>query len=157
MKMLVIGMTTFHGGMETYLMNIYRYLDKEKYKCVFVQEGTADIAYSQEIDQFGGERIDIPARKGNLLKHYLGILKLFYHNNFDIVYFNTLSLANIDYILLAKKNSVRIVHAHNPETSEGIRRLLSKIHKMILPFKADMLLCCSNVAGESMFGGGGKS
>lgn len=152
MKLLIIGMTSFPGGMETYIMNMYKYLEKDKYKCTFINECSEPIAYEDEIKKAGGEIISIPSRNKNFLKHYIGIYRLFKKNKFNVIYYNTLSLANIDYVLMSGKNTKRIIHAHNPETADGIRGILKNFHRRLIPKIGDVFFACSKSAGESFFG-----
>ena len=73
-----------------------------------------------------------------------------------MVYYNTLDLTNIDFLLFAKifnRNTVKIVHAHNSQGAEGIRLLLMKVHQKFITKISDKRYACSKLSGDWMFEG----
>jgi glycosyltransferase involved in cell wall biosynthesis len=156
-KILVIGMTTFPGGMERYIINWFEKMNKNIYKTYFLnQEGNQEIAYTDVITQNGGEIVYAIKRNGHFWEHYKEIQKI-YKNQFDIIYYNTLDLGNVDFLIMAKlfnKHAKKIVHAHNSSSaSKGIRYELIKLHTRYIKNISDIRLACSQVAGDWMFKG----
>lgn len=84
------------------------------------------------------------------------MVKIF-SKKYDVIYYNTLDLANIDFLILAKilnKNAVKIIHAHNSRgASRGIRHLLTRIHQKIIVYITEQRYACSKMAGDWMFAG----
>lgn len=157
-KILVIGMTSFPGGMERYLVNWFQNMDKSQYQIDFLnQESEQLIAYTDYINKYGGSIVNVVKRKGHFLRHYWELKKLYRKNKYDIVYYNTLDLANVDFLIMAElfsKNAIKVVHAHNSNSlSSGIRLCLIKIHTRFIEKLSDVRLACSYVAGDWMFQG----
>lgn len=50
-RILQIGMTSNYGGIESFIMNVYRNIDRDKFQFDFInmETGGKEIAYSDEI------------------------------------------------------------------------------------------------------------
>ena len=156
-KMLIIGMNANSGGLERYIFNFFSNLNREKYVVDFLsQESNIPIAYEEDIKQLGGNIVNAIKRDGNFFRHYYELICLL-HNKYDVIYYNTLDLANVDFLLLAKifnKSTIRIVHAHNSQmASKGIRFFLMRIHQKFITKISDKRYACSKLAGDWMFAG----
>ena len=67
-KVLVFGMTENPGGIESVIMNYYRYIDKNQIQFDFLCNCTK-IAYEEEIEELGGVIYKITPRKKNYLSN----------------------------------------------------------------------------------------
>ncbi len=156
-KVLIIGMNSNPGGLERYIMNLFSGINKENYIVDFLsQESANSIAYEEEIKQQGGNIVKAIKRDGHFFRHYYELAQV-YRNKYDVIYYNTLDLANIDFLLLAKilnKNAVKILHAHNSQgASKGLRHILMRIHQKFIRKISDRRYACSKLAGDWMFVG----
>ena len=160
LRILITGMTENPGGIEAYIMNIYRNVDHSKLQFDFIVNSNCKIAYNEEISAYGGQIFRLHGRRENPLLHLLDYY-LFFKNHsqrYNGIYVNALSLANIDAIKLAYKFNIkkRILHAHNNAdigaSYLGIRTLLHKCHRYSIKKYATHLFACSNAAGKWMFG-----
>ena len=55
-RVLVFGMTPNYGGVESFIMNYYRNIDKKKFHFDFLSDSLTKIAYDEELKK-GGSNI----------------------------------------------------------------------------------------------------
>ncbi len=160
LKVLQIGMTRNHGGLETYLLNQFNALDKTKVTYDFVNiTGEYDIVGQKEIEHAGSKVFSVNSRHKNPVKHYYQWIKLLLkiHKDYNAIVLNTNSLEYIFPLFIAKFFGIpkRIIHSHNSgyERKIGIaRKLLIGLNKFLLQFSATHYFACSEAAGKWMFG-----
>ena len=153
-RILQIGMHDKIGGVETYLMNYYRNIDKSKIQFDFINPYTR-LCFEDEIKALGGKIYKVPNFKRNPIGYYIKIKKIIKKQNYKIVHVNMLSAANILPILAASKCKVNhvIAHSHNGNVPEGfLRSILNRINKRIMLKKCTDFFSCSDLAGKWLFG-----
>lgn len=153
---LQIGMTPNPGGVESYIMNLYRKIDTERVQFDFVDWcGEKDIAFSEEIKKLGGRIFKIPTRRDNYLANKKAIYKIVRTGKYRYIYNNLNSLSNILGITATygMENTVPIIHAHNDSIEKNlfVSKILDTIHKPYVKHKKCVRLACSQKAGEWMF------
>lgn len=159
-KILQIGMTRNLGGLETYLMQQFNHIDKEKVTYDFVNiTSEHEIVFANKIRKAGAKIFDICSRHKNPLKHYWQWIKLLMRegNQYKALVLNTNSLEYVFPILIAKFFGIpiRVIHSHNSgfENKIGIsRRLLISFNRYIMKWSTTDYFACSRLAGEWMFG-----
>lgn len=155
-KILLIGMTSTSGGLERYIINFFSGVDQNIYSVDFLnQEPDKHIAYEKQIKEQGGTIVSAIKRDKHFFRHYYELMRVF-KKKYDVVYYNTLDLTNIDFLLFTKifnKNAVKIVHAHNSQGAEGIRFFLMKVHQKFITQISDKRYACSKLAGDWVFAG----
>lgn len=152
-RVLQIGMHDKIGGVETFLMNYYRNIDRQKIQFDFINM-FEKLYYDKEIKKLGGRIYNVKNVKRNPFSYYYSIKDIIKKNKYKIVHINMLSMANILPIIAAKKAGVKhiIVHSHNTGTPKGIiRKVLDKLNKSIAIKYATHYFACSQLAGEWMF------
>ena len=153
-RILMVGMHDKIGGVETFLMNYYRNIDKNKIQFDFVNMYNA-MCFEDEIKQMGGNVYKVTNVKKNPIKYYKQLKRVIMEHKYSTIHINMLSMANVIPIIVAKKLKVKniIVHSHNSATPHGIlRKVMNKINKKIVIDNATKLFACSRKAGEWMFG-----
>lgn len=153
---LQIGMTPNPGGIEAYVMNLYKKIDRHKVQFDFVDWcGNEDIAFGAEIRRLGGHIFKIPSRQDNYLENKRAVNKLVASGKYSYTYNNLNSLSNITGITSTYgiANVTPIIHAHNDNIEEGkmIAKFLDKVHKPYVNFRKGVRLACSRNAGKWMF------
>ena len=151
-KVLIFGMNENPGGVESFLMNYVRRFDQTKLHVDFLCNSMNPIAYEEELVQRGASIFHITARSQNPFKYYGEIHHFFkeHAKDYDALWVNINSLANIDYLKLAKKYGipVRIVHSHNSQNMDS--RLQGKLHnhnkKRIANWATDFWACADKAA-----------
>ena len=153
-RILQIGMHDKIGGVETFLMNYFRNIDRNKIQFDFINMFDK-LCFENEINLLGGKIYKVPNVKKNPIIYYSKIRKIIKKNKYEIVHINMLSMANILPVLAAKSAGAKhiIVHSHNTNTPQGIiRKILDKLNKNIVLKIATDLCACSEIAGIWMFG-----
>lgn len=118
-KVLVFGITENPGGVESFLVNYYRKIDRTKIQFDFLCNTHNEVAYENELKSLGGQVVHIAMRSKEPMK-YRKELKEFmekHASDYQAVWVNVCSLANIDYLKIAKKYGIkkRIIHSHNSQ------------------------------------------
>lgn len=145
-RVLVFGITDNPGGVEAVIMNYYRCFDAKKVQCDFLCN-TEKVAYEEEIKKRGGKIFRVTARSVDPARFKRELTEFFEKNakNYDVFWMNVCSLANIEYIKLAKKFGIkrRIIHGHNSENMDsrlrGLLHLFNK--KQIAKYATDFWIC----------------
>ena len=141
-RVLQIGMTRNHGGLETYLLQQFRALNKFKVTYDFVNiTGEYDIVAQEELIAAGCKIFKVNSRHKNPIKHYYQWLKLLckVHEQYDAIVLNANSLEYVFPLFTAKwfKIPKRIIHSHNTGYDHNIgtvRNILIKINKRIFVY-----------------------
>lgn len=159
LRVLQVGMTRNLGGIETYLIEQYRHLDKSKIDYDFVNiTGEYSICYEDEILASGSKIFKVVSRHKNPLLHYWQWFNILLQNKgvYDVIVLNTNSLEYVFPLVLGKVFGipVRVIHSHNSgfENKQGLaRRLLVGMNKKLLAWSANLRFACSQFAGQWMF------
>lgn len=153
---LVFGMTSNPGGMESFLMNYCSHMDKERFHFDYLCNTYETIAYENELIAMGAEVYHIPARSERFFR-YRKELKAFFEKNgkrYNAIWVNACSLANIDYLILAKKYGIpkRIIHSHSSQSmGKSMRELLHKYYRTRIGKYATDFWACSSGAAAYFF------
>ena len=159
LRVLQVGMTRNLGGIETYLIEQFRHLDKSKIDYDFVNiTGEYSICYEDEILASGSKIFKVVSRHKNPLLHYWQWFNILSQNKgvYDVIVLNTNSLEYVFPLVLGKIFGipVRVIHSHNSgfENKQGLaRRLLVGMNKKLLAWSANLRFACSQFAGQWMF------
>lgn len=149
-KILVYGMTDKKGGIEAYLMNMYRNIDRSKITFDFVVDWET-MAFSDEVLAKGSEIHYIPAKGRHPLKQLIAFYRILKRRkDYKTVYFNILNAGGAFSMIVPFLMRRRIVtHAHS--SSDGNMRL-HRIFMKPLSLFTDVKLACSDLAARYMFG-----
>lgn len=159
LRVLQVGMTRNLGGIETYLIEQFRHLDKSKIDYDFVNiTGEYSICYEDEILESGSKIFKVVSRHKNPLLHYWQWFNILLQNKgvYDVIVLNTNSLEYVFPLVLGKFFGipVRVIHSHNSgfENKQGLaRRLLVGMNIRLLAWSANLCFACSQFAGQWMF------
>lgn len=149
------------GGMETFIMNLYRKIDRERVQFDFAVHGDQAGDFQEEISKLGGRFHYFPRMRKNPLKYKAAWRKFWKENGGDYGAFHmhTNSLANIVALEEAERAGVpvRIVHCHSSMADKGrlqwLNDFLHKRHLARIPRLATHLFACSDKAAQWFFGG----
>ena len=148
-KVLIFGMTKNYGGIESVLMNYCRNFNRKNLEIDFLCNDE-HIAYEDEIKKMGSKIYRVPSRRGNCLEYNKKMKYLFKNifKKYDTIWVNLCNLANIDYLIYAKKYGIkkRIIHCHNSDNMGSFIKALHKLNKAILPLYATDFWSCSDEA-----------
>ncbi|QCT70191.1 glycosyltransferase family 1 protein [Eubacterium maltosivorans] len=158
MRVLQTGLTSNPGGVESFIMNVYRHIDRKKIQFDFLIKHGTQIAYEEEVTKLGGRIFPVYyGRKENIWKHYRQIKSLLTENNFCAIHMNLCFFNDIDILKIGNQLGInkRIVHSHNSDFLERVPKYTEKLidwnKKRSETYVTDYL-ACSSVAGKWMFG-----
>ena len=153
------------GGMETFIMNLYRSIDRNKIQFDFAVHGTENGDFEEEILSMGGKFYNFPHMRKNpfVYKKEWKTFWMEHKDDYIAFHFHTNSLANIIAIKEAAKAGVkkRIIHAHSSFANKGRLQILNdylhKMHQKKIKKYANVLFACSDKAADWLFGGMGNN
>lgn len=158
LRVLQIMGTLDMGGIENFIMNVYRNLDKELIQFDFVINESSKNYFEDEVLKLGGKIYKIPSiRKSGHFKYFRELRKIFKKEEYKIVHshYNTLSGLILKE---AKKCKVknRIAHNHtaplkNMEYYKGISGLYKRYSKSLISKNATKKIACSKLAGDWLY------
>ena len=145
-------------GAETFIMNIYRKIDRTKVQFDFLVYTDDKQDYEDEIVSLGGRVIHMPCETG--IKAILSISKfkqvMSENGPYQIIHIQTLLNSMWPLLALPKSSSVvRIVHSHNTHNKSimsGVQFLYEKMAKHVIRTRTQVMLACGVEAGEYLFG-----
>ena len=154
-RILHVGMSDNLGGIEVFLINFYRKLDKTLFQFDFINMYDGDLCFQNEIEDYGGKVFKIPNEKKHPFKFKKELKKIIDENNYEIVHVHKNSLAFIEVLKVLKKSNVKvkIIHSHNTQSSQPslLINILHNFNKIIVKKYCDYFFACSKEAGSWMF------
>ncbi|MDV7702658.1 glycosyltransferase family 1 protein [Enterococcus casseliflavus] len=142
------------AGTETFVMNIYRNINKSKLQFDFVVHGDEVGDYEKEIKDLGGNIYRVP--KYNVINNleYKYWWKNFFkeHPQYKVIHCHIRSTASIILKVAKEYKLITIAHSHSISNGKGINAMIKNFNQRnINPF-ADYKLACSEKAGNWLFG-----
>lgn len=149
------------GGIESFIMNLYKNFDREKIEAdILTSQNETDI-YDDEIEKMGGNKYVTLEKKYNspiirTLKNFKQFKKSIKNKKYDIIHLNICHGVAMIYSYIAKKNGIKfvIIHSHNTDIGKKQKKLKKLGHnvcKILFEHYADEYLACSDLAAEWLF------
>jgi glycosyltransferase involved in cell wall biosynthesis len=145
------------GGAETFIMNIYRNINRSEYQFDFLVHDPSG-HYIEEIKGLGGRIYALPTPSSIGIRKYKKLLKNVLTNNgpFQAIHSHIHHFSGI-IVQTAKqaKIPVRIAHSHTSmdlKATNPIRNIYKKLMESLIKRNATLLFYCSKKAGKSLFG-----
>ena len=150
------------AGIETWLMNVMRRIDRDRYRFDFMVDEGIEGDFDDEIRQLGGEIIPIMSRRQpGFTKRVSKLIRE--RGGYDVVH-GHLNLFNTRVLKAARAASVpvRISHSHTDRrsverSSSALRRVANQWMRVGLRRHMTIGLCVSPAARLSMFGKAGEA
>lgn len=151
----IVGGTLSRGGIESYIMNYYRNINKSRVQIDFIIHGYEKGVYDDEIISLGGKIYNVPLKKDNLIKNISEIKKIFKTGKYKIVHCHMDGMNSV--VLKIAKDCgipVRISHSHNSEhlTKNKVKWLIHEFLRKNISKYATHLFACSEKAGKWLYG-----
>lgn len=142
------------GGMESFIMNMYRRIDRTKIQFDFLVHHARRGVFEDEIEALGGHVYHTTLMDDfNLIKYIRSLNKLFSeHHEYRIVH-GHLNSSAFFYLGAAKRHDVRhrILHCHCPGKINTLKGNIKHLISQFAPLNANIRLACSTEAGEYLF------
>lgn len=144
------------GGIENFIMNLYRRIDRERVQFDFLYHYSGDFYFDDEIRSLGGKIYRIPIRDGKVsLMNYRSELASFFskHTEYRVVHGHMATTAWV-YLGAARRAGVsrRIVHAHENSYIRDLRGITRMLLIKQAWRNATDRFACSPEAGRYFFG-----
>lgn len=145
------------GGIETFLMSLYRKIDRTKIQFDFLLSEKTEHYFSDEIRNLGGRIYSVPSRRGgtNILQNKKALNDFFKeHPEYKIVHQHVSSMSYITPVQMARKNRVpiRIIHSHSTQDFGNVLNTI--LHKKNKPFAYNLAtdyFAASTLAADFIF------
>lgn len=150
----VNGGAMHRGGIESFMMNMYRHLDKVEFHIDFAVSANEAGEYDEEILKNGSSITRLPKRSRHPFKYMIALYQLYKSQDFDVVHAQ-LDAMNGVVLLVAKvcKVPMRISHSHNTAalTRNKFKLWAQAFSKKLILFSATDLWACSVAAGNWLY------
>lgn len=153
-KVLQMGMTDNLGGIESYLINYFRNINKSKIHFDFTNIYSNNLCFQDELEKNGAKVFRVSNYYRHPIKYIKETVKIIKENKYDIIHCNMNSAAMLYPLVAAKIAGAKVIisHSHNSSSDKGIlKTLLHNINKLFIPFFANYYFACSNLAGKWFF------
>lgn len=145
------------GGIENFIMNVYRNIDREIFQFDFAFRYNKAGVFDDEAKKLGAHIYYFLSEKKTLKNYRLSLTKIINeHGPYMVMHSHCYFFSG--YILdIAKKNNIPIRIAHSHDTKKGKKEtLFRKYYEFYMRNKihnnATNMLSCSNAAGQYVFG-----
>lgn len=143
------------AGIEAFIMNMYRNIDRTKVQFDFLVHYSARQFYDDEIEQLGGRIYRLTVREDNNSPKYFRDLKDFFakHKGYKIVHCHMESFAMF-YMPYVKRAGipVRIAHSHNDKVDPSFKGAIKNLMNKPFKYYATEYMACSEESGRYLFG-----
>lgn len=143
------------AGIESFIMNVYRNIDKSKIQFDFVVHNKRREFFDDEIEKLGGKIYRLTYKDDKNIFKYIKDLNDFFkdHKEYKIVHGHMQSMMPL-YLYIAKKYNVqaRIAHSHNGSYEKTLKGFVLHLFSRFSKYPANYYMACSEVAGKYLFG-----
>ncbi|MCM1537897.1 MAG: glycosyltransferase family 1 protein [bacterium] len=138
------------GGMENFIMNLYRNIDRNRVQFDFVVHADGDAAYEREIREMGGTMYRLPRLTSHPAANLKGLYRIVKNGHYKVVIRHTPNaLVAPQVYAAARAGAFSICHSHN---TTDPKKLLHHIGKVLMKHGKIGRFACSKDAGTWMFG-----
>ena len=139
------------GGIENFIMNVYRQINREEYQFDFVLQCEEESYFEKEITELGGKIYKIPRFEKHPISHIQKLKQVLQQNEFVAFHRHTASSVVFIDLLIAKNCGIqnRIVHSHNTSNNG---KVLNYLMRPFLFHYSTKRLACSSDAGKWLYG-----
>lgn len=156
-NILIIGLSPIIGGVETYIYNLVKGLNKEKYTFDFLIIDANTSVFEDEINSLFNDNKNHFFFSPNLKKKPIKArkwLKDFYDSHhYDAIYMNTCTAARIKYCEypIKKYGTKLISHSHQGNAFSTIHHITNSLYKRKITNLSYKKLACSELAYHWLF------
>ena len=143
------------GGAETFLMKIYRNIDRSKYQLDFCINVKEKCFYEDEILSLGGKIYRIPSKSENLREFRRQLAAVIRDNQYRYVLRITSSAMGLMDLKIAKKAGATVCCARSSNSSDGSSAKSRAAHllgRMLYAKYVDVAIAPSDLAARYTFG-----
>ena len=154
-RILQVVPKMFAAGIETFIMNMYRNIDKSKVQFDFLVHSKSREFFDDEIEKMGGKIFRLTYKDDKNIIKYIKDLKHFFkdHPEYKIVHGEMQSMMPL-YLRIAKRNGVpiRIAHSHNSNYEKSLKGFILHLFSRFSKKYANVQFACSQNSSKYLFG-----
>lgn len=151
------------AGIESFIMNVYRNIDRSKIQFDFFITRDEKEFYDDEIKELGGKKYTIDINKDKnvfirVLQESYQLYKFLKKTKYKIVHIHSGTPLRVFYLFAAKFAGVdkRMYHSHSaevkgPHSLLATKKIIFKILKRMFRYSATNYFACSKAASEWMY------
>lgn len=153
-RILMVVHEMNRGGIENFIMNLYRTVDNNKIQFDFVVHTKEKCAFDEEINELGGMIYHCPDYRVVNHFQYIAWWNKFFseHKEYKIVHSHLDSSANVHLRIAKKHNRIAIAHSHSASEGFGIKAIVKSVLKLNFNSCCDYKFACSKEAARWLFG-----
>ena len=143
------------GGAETFLMKVYRNLNRAEYQMDFCINVKEKCFYEDEILSLGGKIFRIPSKSENLKEFKRQLKAVVKSNGYERVLRITSNAMGFMDLKVAKRAGARVCAARSSNASDGNSlkaKILHKLGRVLYQKYVDVALAPSDLAAQYTFG-----
>lgn len=143
------------AGIENFIMNLYRNIDRETVQFDFIVHSLKEAPYDKEIEALGGKIYRFTYKDDkNFIKYVKDLFRFFKeHKEYKIIHGNMQSMMPV-YLWIGKKCGVPvcIAHSHNSSYEKSTKGFILHLLSRFTKYVANVRFACSKEAAEYLFG-----
>ena len=143
------------AGLETFLMNVYRKINREKVQFDFLVHCPDEADYDEEIRSLGGRIFHVPPFNPLNPNYWVEVFSTLrqLHPEDSIVHSHIDALSAIPLFLAACAGfQTRIAHSHTASFDKDWKYYVRRFLSIPIPWIATDLFACGDAAGKNIFG-----
>ncbi len=141
------------GGLEMFIMNVYRHIDRSKVQFDFLYHYNRPCVFDAEIETLGGHIFRASIRQNNNVLKYCRFLDHFFATHPYPILHGHYSGFGLFYNHYAKKHgvAVRIGHSHNTHTEKSLSGFFDAVMSSFFKYGITHRLSCGVEAGKALY------
>lgn len=148
-KVLQVVGAMYPGGIENFIMGLYKYMDPEKVQFDFAVHARREGDYGPIIEQMGGRIFEVGRFTRHPIKSLKTLKKLIKEEQYDVVVRHTPNAMIVPQLMVARHaGAVTVCHSHS---TTDPNMLLHKIGRLLINKYTDYPMACSVAAGKWMY------
>ena len=142
------------GGLENFIMNIFRFIDRDRVQFDFLMHHDYDSFFDEEIRSLGGTIYRYPLMENKNLPGYVHFVENLFWSHPEIKVVHSHMCSTGFFTLGAAKKAgcvMRVCHSHNTSHDHTVKGCVKWALSRLAPINANVLLACSTEAGRYLF------
>ena len=153
--LFIYGDTLRRGGIEQFMMNCFRFIDRDRLHIDFLLQGDEKAVYEEEILSAGSRIFRAPKPSVSPIGYRRTVKQILREGNYKVIHAHSDAMnARILWLALVCGVPVRIAHSHNTKHILSSRRkyLFYELCRKFVGVLATDRWACSEAAGKWLFG-----
>lgn len=141
------------GGVENFLMNMYRNIDRNEYQFDFILQVDYEGYFEKEIEGMGGKIYRIPRFEKHPIKHIVALYRILKNGNYIAFHRHTANSVVFYDMIIAKCAGIKTRIAHSHSTTHE-HKIINYLSRPFLKMFSTKNLACGIEAGKWLYGNG---